>query len=70
MVIPLKAKSEVFDTLKRFKVYAEILGIEVAALQDHKGGEYVLNAMKAFSIEHGIARQHTVWSPQQNGAAY
>ena len=70
-VLPIKAKSDVFDAFKQFKAYAENQsGHKIKILRDDKGGEYMSNAFSKFTTECGIERQHTVRArPQQNGVA-
>jgi len=69
-VLPIRAKSDVFDAFK-FKAYAENQTEHtLKMLQDDKGGEYMSNAMLDFTTQCGIERQHTVRNcPQQNGVA-
>jgi len=60
-VLPIRAKSDVFDTIKQFKVFAENqTERKIKTLRDDKGGEYISNAMLAFTNECGIQGQHTV----------
>jgi transposase InsO family protein len=68
-VLPIKAKSDVFDAFKQFKAYAENQsGHKIKMLRDDKGGEYMNNALLQFTTDSGIERQHTVRArPQQNG---
>jgi transposase InsO family protein len=70
-VLPIWAKSDVFDAFKQFKAFAENqTERRIKTLRDDKGGEYMSNAMLAFTNECGIERQHTVRArPQQNGVA-
>jgi transposase InsO family protein len=70
-VLPIRAKSDVFDAFKQFKAFAENqTERRIKTLRDDKGGEYMSNAMLAFTNECGIERQHTVRArPQQNGVA-
>ena len=65
----LKHKSETFGAFKQFKAWAENLtGERMGSLQDDKGGEHMSSKFKAFCINHGIQRLHTVRNrPQQNG---
>ena len=44
-------------------------GKSIKALRDDKGGEYMSNEWENFMAEHGIERQHTRATPQQNGVA-
>jgi hypothetical protein len=70
-VVPIKAKSDVFEAFKQFKAYAENQSErKLKTLRDDKGGEYMSNAFLQFTTECGIERQHTVRArPQQNGVA-
>ena len=70
-VLPIKAKSDVFEAFKQFKAYAENQsGHKIKILRDDKGGEYMSNAFLQFTTSCGIERQHTVRArPQQNGVA-
>ena len=70
-MLPIKAKSDVFDAFKQFKAYAENQsGHKIKILRDDKGGEYMSNAFTKFTTDCGIERQHTVRArPQQNGVA-
>jgi len=70
-VLPIKAKSDVFEAFKNFKAYAENQsGHRIKILRDDKGGEYMSNTFSKFTTECGIERQHTVGArPQQNGIA-
>jgi len=70
-VLPIKAKSDVFEAFKQFKAFAENqTERKIKTLRDDKGGEYMSNAMLTFTNECGIQRQHTVRAcPQQNGVA-
>ena len=67
----LKQKFETFAAFKQFKAWAEnVTGAKLGTLRDDKGGEYMSREFEAFSIDHGIQRQHTVRNcPQQNGVA-
>ncbi|KAJ3489721.1 hypothetical protein NLI96_g1948 [Meripilus lineatus] len=69
--IPLKAKSEAFLAFKRYRAYAMTKhNLEIGALQDDKGGEYMSKEFDSFCADHGIVRRHTVRNrPQQNGVA-
>jgi len=60
-----------FDPFKQFKAFAENqTERKIKTLRDDKGGEYMSNAMLAFTNECGIQRQHIVQAcPQQNGVA-
>ena len=54
-VLPIKAKSDVFDAFKQFKAYAENQsGHRIKTLRDNKGGEYMSNAFLQFTTECGI----------------
>src|SRR5438445_9145531 len=70
-VLPIKAKSDVFEALKTFKAFAENQSErKIKILRDDKGGEYMSNAFLKFTQECGILRQHTTRNrPQQNGVA-
>ena len=70
-VIPIRAKSDVFEAFKQFKAFVENqTERRIKTLRDDKGGEYMSNAMLKFTTECGIERQHTVRAqPQQNGVA-
>ena len=60
-VIPIHAKSDIFDTFKQFKVFAENqTEWHIKTLQDDKGGEYMSKAMLEFTTQCGIECQHTV----------
>src|SRR5229473_7361545 len=67
----LKHQSETFAAFKQFKAWAENLTSErMGSLHNNKGGVYMSREFKAFCIDHGIQRQHTVRNrPQQNGVA-
>jgi transposase InsO family protein len=68
-ILSFLKKSNVFSAFKSFKAYAENHhGLNIKALQDDKGGEYMSNEMKQYLDENGIEALHTVRaSPQQNG---
>src|ERR1700709_1628163 len=68
-ILPIKAKSDVFEAFKQFKAYAENQSErKIKTLRDDKGGEYMSNAFLDFTTQCGIERQHTVRArPQQNG---
>ena len=70
-VLPICAKSDVFDACKQFKAFAENqCERKIKTLWDDKGGEYMSNAMLKFTNKCGIKCQHTVQvCPQQNGVA-
>ena len=70
-MIPIRAKSDVFEAFKQFKAFAENqTKRRIKTLRDDKGGEYMSKAMLEFTIQCGIKRQHTVRArPQQNGVA-
>ena len=56
-VLPIKAKSDVFEAFKNFKAYAENQsGHRIKILRDDKGGEYMSNAFTKFTTECGIER--------------
>ena len=51
-VLPIKAKSDVFDAFKQFKAYAENQsGHRIKIMRDDKGGEYMSNAFTKFTTE-------------------
>jgi hypothetical protein len=59
-VLPIKAKSDVFEVFKIFKAYAENQsGHKIKMLRDDKGGKYMSNVLQ-FTTSCGIERQHTV----------
>jgi hypothetical protein len=68
-ILPIKAKSDVFEAFQQFKAYAENQSEQkIKILRDDKGGEYMSNAFLDFTTQCGIERQHTVRArPQQNG---
>ena len=70
-VLPIRAKSDVFDAFKQFKAFAENqCERKIKTLRDDKGGEYMSNAMLICTTKCGIKHQHTVQArPQQNGVA-
>jgi len=56
-VLPITAKSDVFEAFKNFKAYAENQsGHRIKILRDDKGGEYMSNAFSKFTTEYGIER--------------
>jgi transposase InsO family protein len=60
-VYMIKRKSEVIDTFKYFKNYAENeIGKRVKAIRTDNGSEYVNNAFRNFLKENGIRHQLTV----------
>ena len=60
-VLPIKAKSDLFEAFKQFKAYAENQSEQkIKTLRDDKGGEYMSNAFLDFTTQCGIERQHTV----------
>ncbi|KAJ3489714.1 hypothetical protein NLI96_g1945 [Meripilus lineatus] len=69
--IPLRAKSEAFLAFKRYRAYAMTKhNLEIGALQDDKGDEYMSKEFDNFCADHGIVRRHTVRNrPQQNDVA-
>ena len=70
-VLPIHAKSDVFNAFKQFKAFAENqCEWKIKTLYDDKEGEYMSNAMLKFTTKCRIEHQHTVqaWS-QQNGVA-
>jgi len=70
-IYPIRRKSEVFQTFKNFKMYAENQsGHHIKTLHNDKGGEYMPNEFEQFMTQCGITRQHTVRNgPQQKGVA-
>ena len=68
-VLPIRAKSDVFNAFKQFKAFAENqCEQKIKTLCNDKGGEYMSNAMLKFTTKCGIKYQHTVRAqPQQNG---
>jgi len=70
-VLPIKAKSDIFEAFKQFKAYAENQSErKIKILRDDKEGEYMSKAFLDFTTHCGIERQHTVRArPQQNGVA-
>jgi hypothetical protein len=59
-VLPIKAKSDVFEAFKTFKAYAENQSRHtIKILRDDKGGEYMSNAFLQFTTSCGIERQHS-----------
>jgi transposase InsO family protein len=67
----LKAKSEVFNKFKEFKVLVENLSEKkIKILRSDNGGEFTSDEFKAFCKEVGIKRElSTPYNPQQNGVA-
>jgi hypothetical protein len=65
----LKAKSEVFNKLKEFKVLVEnLFEKKIKILRSDNGGEFTSDEFKAFCKEVGIKREvSTLYNPQQNG---
>ena len=68
-MLPIPAKSDVFNAFKQFKAFAENqTKRKIKPPQDDKEGEGMSNARLAFTNECGIQHQHTVRAcPQQNG---
>jgi len=51
-MLPIKAKSDVFEEFKNFKAYAENQsGHKIKILRDNKGGEYMSNAFSQYTTE-------------------
>lgn len=67
----LKCKSEVFNKLEKFKIFAELqTGQKLKTLRSDNGKEYVNKQMNEFMKKHGINHQLTVeYTPEQNGVA-
>jgi hypothetical protein len=67
----LKAKGEVFNKFKEFKVLVENLSEKkIKILRLDNGGEFTSEEFKAFCKEGGIKRElSTPYNPQQNGVA-
>jgi len=67
----LHAKSEAFDTFKRFKAFVEnATGYSIICLRTDRGGEFTSSEFNDYCSTYGIARQLTAaYSPQQNGVA-
>jgi len=67
-VFLLKQKSEVFE---HFHQYMDLVenksGYYIKVLRIDKGGEYISNDFLRFCWEHGIHKQFTRYTPQQNG---
>jgi hypothetical protein len=60
-VLPIQAKSDVFNAFQQFKVFAENqMERKIKTLRDGKGGEYMSNVMLEFTNECGIEHQHTL----------
>ena len=60
-ILPIHAKSDVFNTFKQFKTFAENqCEQKIKTLCDDKGGEYMSNSMLKFMTECRIKCQHTV----------
>ena len=67
----LKAKNEVFNKFKVFKVLVENpYEKKIKILRSDNGGEFTLDDFKSFYKEVGIERElSTPYNPQQNGVA-
>nr|KYP60819.1 Retrovirus-related Pol polyprotein from transposon TNT 1-94 [Cajanus cajan] len=67
----LHAKSEAFDTFKRFKSLIEkATGYYITCLRTDRGGEFTSSEFNDYCSSNGITRQLTTpYSPQQNGVA-
>ena len=67
----LKAKSEMFEKFKEFKVLIENLSDKkIKILRSDNGGEYTSKEFEAFCKDVGIKRELTTpYNPQQNGVA-
>jgi hypothetical protein len=56
-ILPIKAKSDVFEAFKQFKAYAENQSErKIKILRDDNGGEYMSNAFLDFTTQCGIER--------------
>jgi len=67
----LHAKSEAFDTFKRFKAFVEnAIGYSIICLCTDRGGEFTSSEFNDYYNTYGITRQlTTAYSPQQNEVA-
>jgi transposase InsO family protein len=70
-VVPMKHKSDTFQSFRDFKAYAENhTGKRIKCFRVDKGGEYMSNEFDFFLKGAGISREHSVRNrPQQNGVA-
>ncbi|MCO5611032.1 hypothetical protein L7F22_065281 [Adiantum nelumboides] len=70
-VYPLRAKSDVLDTFKKFLAFVENqTGKKLRSLCSDNGGEYVSKAFIAFCAAKGIKRELIApFNPSQNGVA-
>ncbi|MCO5550507.1 hypothetical protein L7F22_003994 [Adiantum nelumboides] len=70
-VYPLRAKSDVLDTFKKFLASVENqTGKKLRSLRSDNGGEYVSKAFIDFCAAKGIKRELTApFNPSQNGVA-
>lgn len=70
-VIPIKAKSEVFERFKAFTtMVATQYGAKVRCIRSDNGGEYTSKRFNQFCASTGIIHQTSApYSPQQNGLA-
>lgn len=70
-VYPIKEKSSVFETFKKWLVMVERqLELKLQVLRSDNGGEYVSSEMNRFLEERGILHQKTApYNPHQNGVA-
>ena len=64
-------KSDVFDTFRKYKAWAEkVTGHQIGVLWDDKGGKYVGKEFDDFLSEAGICWEHSIRdTPQQLGTA-
>lgn len=66
----IKAKGDVLDCFKHFKLHYERLDRRIHRLRADNGGEYTSLEMLRYLFRNGIAPEFTVpGNPQQNGAA-
>ena len=64
-----KKKSDVFETLKKWKAMVEIeTGLKVKYLRSDNGGEYIDRGFSEYCVAQGIRMENTILrTPQQNG---